>query len=456
MESAVEAARTALRRIGASEEYVERVLADLGLDAPREANRRQRPAGRSVQNEDEVTAARPGVYRVVGVKRLYLKKATKEKGSYFVRWRIPTTLKRSEIGLGSIADVMLADAKARAAAIDVGLHNGVNPHATRGMLAAEIERKAVEEKRQAALPTMREEIAAYVATKTWKHIYGHANWLNPIERYALPVIGDLKPNQVEPKHILKIIADAEAKGAPSLASKVRSNLGTVFGWLKAHQRRVGDNPADARTINPGHNGRGNGKKAKTEHYRRIEIDDAPATFQKLYGLTLGNAAHSCWVFMVLTAARPGDALSARWDQVNWGKKIWKNPVSKTEEPLEVPLSSAALAILLQAKERSTSDLIFAGNGGGKLAHSNFGSAPKRAGIEAGTAHSWRSIFRDTVEDRLHYTREIAEVALGHSLGAVERAYRRETGVEKRAEMMEAYLGWLTRTSAGNVVALKRA
>jgi hypothetical protein len=74
----------------------------------------------------------------------------------------------------------------------------------------------------------------------------------------------------------------------------------------------------------------------------------------------------------------------------------------------------------------------------------------RAGINAGAPHSWRSIFRDTVEDKCHYTREIAEVALGHSLGPVEGAYRRETGVEKRAEIMEAYLGWLTRTGPGNV------
>jgi integrase len=440
MENAVEVARTALRRIGASESYIEKVLDGLGLGEPREGNEDSLPRGRQVSTDKQAKAARPGVYRVVGVKRLYLKKTTKEKGSYFVRWRIQGTPKRSEIGLGSIVDVKLDEAKRRTEEINVGLRAGVNPRVVRDAGAAEAARKHEEEARQGALPTMREEISAYVAEKKWKHVYGHANWFNPIERYALPVIGDLKPNEVEPKHILKIIADAEAKGAPSLARKVRSNLGTVFGWLKAHQRRVGDNPADARTINPGHNG--NGKKAKTEHYRRIEIDDAPATFQKLYAGASGNVALSCWVFMALTAARPGDALAARWDQVNLAKRIWKNPVSKTEEPLEVPLSTAALAILEQAKERRVSDLIFAGNGGGKLAHSNFGGAPGRAGIDAGTAHSWRSIFRDTVEDKLHYTREIAEVALGHSLGAVERAYRRETGVEKRAEMMQKYEGYL--------------
>jgi hypothetical protein len=43
--------------------------------------------------------------------------------------------------------------------------------------------------------------------------------------------------------------------------------------------------------------------------------------------------------------------------------------------------------------------------------------------------------------------------LGHSLGAVEGAYRRETGVETRRLLMDAYAGWLL----DNVVPLpKRA
>jgi hypothetical protein len=81
----------------------------------------------------------------------------------------------------------------------------------------------------------------------------------------------------------------------------------------------------------------------------------------------------------------------------------------------------------------------------------------RAGIDAGAPYNWRSIFRDVIEDTCHYTREIAELALGHSLGTVERAYRRETGVETRRLMMESYVDWLTRTGAGNgnVVELRK-
>jgi hypothetical protein len=100
-------------------------------------------------------------------------------------------------------------------------------------------------------------------------------------------------------------------------------------------------------------------------------------------------------------------------------------------------------------------VIFANKNGGKFSHSNFFSAPKRAGVEAGTLHSWRSVFRDTVEDKLHLRPEAAEASLGHSLGAVEGAYRRDTGVEARRVMMEAYSQHLMGTGADNVVPFEK-
>jgi hypothetical protein len=121
-------------------------------------------------------------------------------------------------------------------------------------------------------------------------------------------------------------------------------------------------------------------------------------------------------------------------------------VSKLDKPLSVPLSDAAIAILKQAKTRRASDLVFSNAGGGKLAHSNFTGAPGRVGIEAGTPHSWRSILRDAGEVKCGFRRETCEAALGHRLGTVEGADRRETAVETRRLLTNAYRGWLTSKS----------
>jgi integrase len=238
-------------------------------------------------------------------------------------------------------------------------------------------------------------------------------------------------------------------------------LKTVFDFLAAHGQRDAalGNPADAGVISAG---RPKGEVG-TEHYRRINLDDAPSVFARLMGLAADNVAVACWAFMASTAARPGETLAARWNQIDFDKKLWMNPAPKTKKtskkakmetakPLAVPLSSAALRILDLAKAFGSGDLIFPSRGGGKLAHSTFAVAPTRAGIDAGSPHSWRSIFRDFAEDIGGFRRETAEVALGHSLGAVEKAYRRETGVEARRPMMAAYANWLTGEDDGNVVA----
>jgi integrase len=438
------AIQAALKREGASEDQIKIALHALGLDL-----RAAVPAEKStkmVSSETAVHAAKPGIYRVKGVRRLYLKKTSRDAGSYYLRYRIDG--RRPSMGLGSIVDVTLAKAKALAEELGGRLVKKVD-------LLAERKAERAAEARKGTVPTVADAIQTYLAANApaWKHVYARANWFNPIERYALPVIGRLKVDEIEPRHILAVLKATDEKGVASLGRKIRSRLKTVFDWLSAHGQRNAalGNPADAGVINAG---RPKGQE-KGGHYRRIDnpLDEAPSVFAKLCGLASDNAAIACWCFMALTAARPGDALAARWDEVDFAKKLWMNPVSKTgkREPLPVPLSTAAIAILEQAKHRSKSDLIFTNGGGGKLAHSNLAGAPKRAGIEAGTPHSWRSIFRDAVEDKLGFRRETAEAALGHSLGAVEGAYRRETAIEARAVMMEAYTGWLLDKSADKVI-----
>jgi hypothetical protein len=60
----------------------------------------------------------------------------------------------------------------------------------------------------------------------------------------------------------------------------------------------------------------------------------------------------------------------------------------------VPLSSAALWALELMQAKRTGDAVFPGRGGAPLADTSFATAPKKAGLDAGAPHSWRSIFRD--------------------------------------------------------------
>jgi integrase len=194
-------------------------------------------------------------------------------------------------------------------------------------------------------------------------------------------------------------------------------------------------------------------KGEREHFRRIKLDDAPATFRKLLPAAETSTPLSALVFMIATAARPSEALSARWDQIDLDKKLWMNPVSKTDKLLPVPLSSIALAILERQARVRMGDAVFPGRGGSPASYAAFSVASRAVGFDIGNPHSWRSIFRDWAGDIGRVDRDLAESALAHSLGAVEGAYRRQSAIESRRPVMEAYARWLADESA-NVVAFK--
>jgi integrase len=58
-------------------------------------------------------------------------------------------------------------------------------------------------------------------------------------------------------------------------------------------------------------------------------------------------------------------------------------------------------------------------------------------------HGLRSTFRDWAAERTEYPRDMAEMALAHTVGSeVERAYRRSDMMEKRRHMMATWSRYL--------------
>jgi integrase len=64
---------------------------------------------------------------------------------------------------------------------------------------------------------------------------------------------------------------------------------------------------------------------------------------------------------------------------------------------------------------------------------------KRHTSTPATTHGFRSTFRDWAGDTTHFSREVAEMALAHTLDdETEAAYRRTKALNKRRELMEAW------------------
>jgi integrase len=55
-------------------------------------------------------------------------------------------------------------------------------------------------------------------------------------------------------------------------------------------------------------------------------------------------------FLLLTGARKSEALNLRWEQIDYDRRLWTVPLSKSGKPRHIPLSDGALRLLEQAKD----------------------------------------------------------------------------------------------------------
>ena len=397
-----------------------------------------------ISTQDQADSAPLGVHKITKVVGLYLKVGDGGAASYFLRYRLGD--KRREMGIGSRGAITLA--KARNEVLDAHglIRRGVDP-------ISERKRERVENiaRTQTKAPVVFKQMAENylkVHGGRWRHKYARTAWIRPLEVYAYPEIANLGLEQIQIPHVTAIMQRAEDAGAPATAFRVRMRVEQVLSHAIALSGKALGNPA-AGKLHP------KPPKGERPHFRAVDLDDAPAVFRalkakavehagSLTGSLTGNAFNA-WLMMILTASRPGEALGARWSEINLAKKLWVVPGArmKSGKAHTVPLSDEVLAVLDRQGPACTGDLIFPGRGGSLMSYDTFTLAPSKAGIDAASPHGWRSVFRDFCGDIADdISRDLAEAALAHSLGKVEASYRRRTAVEKRRPVMEAYSRWL--------------
>jgi len=100
-----------------------------------------------------------------------------------------------------------------------------------------------------------------------------------------------------------------------------------------------------------------------------------------------------------------------------------------------------------------SDYVFPGNRRGRPVGvvTPVRLAKQAAGADI-TVHGLRSTFRDWAAERTNFPREVAEMALAHTISsAVEKAYRRGDLFEKRRKLMAAWAAYCAKIETDSKV-----
>jgi integrase len=406
----------------------------------------------TIESALDARKAGPGTHRIVGEPQgFYLKvDETTGNGSFFLRFRLAG--KRRELGLGRLArDITksdLDDVREAAGAAAKLVKAGTDPIEERKRVRLE----AIAAAKAAKPSTFDAMVDGFLEAHGpgWRHRRAIISWRRSIEMYASPVIGRLMLDEIQIPHILDIMQRAEKAGSPTVALRVRARVEQVLNRAIALSGKAIRNPADIKLIAAA---RPMGSKGEPEHFRAVELEAAPAIFRAPLEASKGRRpVLAVWCFMILCAVRPGEALWAKWSEIDLARKLWTLPAERTKRFRKhiIPLSTLALEILERQAQIRTGDTVFRGAGGSPFAYDTFAQGPARTKppIDAANAHGWRSVFRDYTGEIGHMPRELAEFALAHGLPKTEAAYRRLTAVEKRREHMEKYAQWLMSEEAG--------
>jgi len=266
----------------------------------------------------------------------------------------------------------------------------------------------------------------------WRNDKHRQQWRNTLSTYVYPVIGELPVAEIATAHVLQIL-EPIWKAKAETANRVRGRMETILDAAKARGYRDGENPARWRghiaQILPARS------RLTRGHHKALPYDAIPEFVSKLREREA--VAALTLEFAILTAARTGEVLGAKWDEVDMDKAIWTIPPARMKAGKEhrVPLSARAVEILKETQQLGK-EWLFPAAKGGKLSGMAMAMLLRRMDVDV-TVHGFRSGFRDWAAECTGYAHEVAEMALAHTIdNKVERAYRRGDLFEKRRRLMD--------------------
>jgi integrase len=352
-----------------------------------------------------------------------------------------------EMGLGPTHTVSLAEARQKALECRKARLDGLDPiEARRG--------KRIQTKLDAAKAmTFAACAERYIASHKagWRNPKHAAQWPATLGTYVFPVFGSLPVQAVDVGLVMKAIEPIWVQ-KPETAGRVRGRIESVLDWATARGYRQGENPARWR----GHLENLLPKKSKVrrvEHHAALPYAEIAAFVAELRQRD-GVAARAL-EFAILTAARTGEVIGAKWDELDLGERLWTVPAERMKAGKEhrVPLSDAALAILEGMRKIRQGDHIFPGSKARRpISNMAMLMLLRRMGRGDLTAHGFRSSFRDWAAERTGFPAEVAEMALAHTVSnKVEAAYRRGDLFQKRRQLMDAWARHCAAVNTGATV-----
>ena len=403
------------------------------------------------------TESKPGYYADSVTPGLYLQITvgrSRVGRSWVFRYTSPTVRKRREMGLGPVSVRKLPEARSLVMGYRSQILSGQDPLDER-----QAQRLATAQARSKQV-TFEQAATECIKAKSpeWRNAKHGSQWTNTLATYVHPFIGKVPIHLLATEAIYEVLKPIWLEKTET-ATRIRQRIEVVWDWAKARGYCSGENPARLR------GGLGellpkSGKVKRVEHHSALPFKNINAFITALRKKK--GVGPLAFEFMILTAARTGEVIGAKWDEIDLTTKVWTIPGERMKAGKEhrIPLSIRAIEILKVMKKGRLNDYVFASHTRTAASHLSTGVflsiIKEMPPYEQYTPHGFRSTFRDWASETTAYANETLELALAHVIAnQSEASYRRQDQLPKRVELMQTWQNYIDRKPGGKVINLGR-
>jgi len=255
-----------------------------------------------------------------------------------------------------------------------------------------------------------------------------------LERNIFPSLGNVPIKEIRPKLLKQHLDPIEQRGVLETLRRIISRLNEIFRYA-ATEELIEFNPAD----NLGQRF----SKPKKQNMPALPPSELPRFMASLANASIRLETRILIEWQLLTWVRPGEAVRARWVDIDIVDGMWNIPAEfmKMKNPHKVPLSKEAIRILKLMEPISRHREWVFPSIKAPLSHMHEQTA-NAAIIRMGfggelVAHGMRSIARTAAEESGKFRTEVLEAALAHTKkDEIIAAYNRAEYLAERTKLME--------------------
>ncbi len=276
----------------------------------------------------------------------------------------------------------------------------------------------------------------------WKNPKHAQQWINTLNAYVFPVIGDRAVDSLNADDFRALLAPIWLTKSET-AMRVKQRCHAVMDWCLA-KNLISGNPTTVVTkLLPAMEK----KNARTEHHPSMPWNEVPKFVSEVLHDGTPGTCREAIEFLILSAARSGEVRKMQWDEIDLEDKVWTAPAENMKAKIEhrVPLTSRMIEILQKQKALGLHDKLIFPSPRGKVFSDNTLSkflrdhkAPSDTKGRSAVVHGFRSSFRVWGAEQSH-PEHLLEECLAHTeRNAVVAAYRKTDLLEQRSVIMEKW------------------